>query len=90
MDEKVTVQRANVILQIVDDPALIQKYKDKGYNVIDNKTGKVIERAVPHDTGALQMLVVELQKQVKEQEKEIKALNQKIKRLKKEKEQVTE
>ena len=33
-----TVQRANKILQIPDIPDIIQKYIDKGYDVIDNTT----------------------------------------------------
>lgn len=59
-----TVQRANVVLEIADDPDIIQKYKDKGYDVIDGVTGAVLERAMPHDPGALQALVLDLQGQL--------------------------
>lgn len=59
-----TVQRANVILDISDDADVIQRYKDKGYDVIDSETGKVIERAMPHESGALQAMVLELQERI--------------------------
>lgn len=78
-----TVQRANVILQIADEPDLIQKYKDKGYNVIDNETGKVLERAMPNDVGTLQATILELQGQLRQKDDEIKSLRNKIKKLEK-------
>lgn len=79
-----TVQRANVILQIADEPAVIQKYKDKGYSVINNKTGEILEPATPHGEEALQILVLELQAQLKKKDSEIKSLKSKIKKLQKE------
>lgn len=78
-----TVQRANVILQIADEPDLIQKYKDKGYNVIDNETGEVLERAMPNDVGTLQATILELQSQLQQKDSEIKSLRNKIKKLEK-------
>ena len=74
-----TVQRANVILQVSDDADVLQKYRDKGYNIIDNDTGKVLEKAVPHEAGALQALVTELQETVDAQAKEIAELQKKLK-----------
>lgn len=78
-----TVQRANVILQISDEPDVIQKYRDKGYNVIDSTTGEIIERAVPHDTEALQLLVNELRQQLQQKDSEIEELKKKLKKAKK-------
>lgn len=85
-----TVRRANVILQIADDPAAIQRYRDKGYSVIDNATGAVIEKAVPHDANALQLLVFELQriiedkdKHIQEKDKQFDKLENEIKKLRK-------
>lgn len=79
-----TVQRANVILQISDDADVIQKYKDKGYNIIDYNTGQILERAIPHETGALQALVMELQTTIDQKESEIKKLTEDSAKLKKE------
>lgn len=66
-----TVRRANVVLQIPDEADIIQKYRDKGYDIIDNNTGQIIERAMPHEAGALQALVLELQDQLKQKDQEI-------------------
>lgn len=84
-----TVQRANVVLQVPDEPDVIQKYKDKGYSVINNETGEVIERAMPHDAGVLQALVMELQEVIKGKDSEIEWLkkeNQKLRKATKKKE----
>lgn len=84
-----TVQRANVVLQIPDEADIIQKYKDKGFDVIDNSTGEVLERSMPHDAGALQALVVELQEVIKGKDSEIEWLkkeNQKLRKAMKKKE----
>lgn len=69
-----TVQRANVILQIEDDDDIIQKYRDKGFDVIDNATGKVIERAVPHDVEAFTVLVKDLKAELQQKNREIEKL----------------
>ncbi|MBO6261543.1 MAG: hypothetical protein J6N95_02950 [Bacilli bacterium] len=66
-----TVQRANKILQIPDIPDIIQKYIDKGYDVIDKTTGAIIKRAMPHDIGALQARVVELEQELEEKNAEL-------------------
>lgn len=60
-----TVQRYNVILQVADDADTIQRYMDKGFNVIDGK-GHVIKEALPNEVGALQAKVVKLQKEIAE------------------------
>ena len=78
-----TVQRANVVLDIPDEPDVIQRYKDKGYNVIDSFTGTVIERAMPHEVGALQAMLLEYQDKIQAQASEIESLNQEIQKLKK-------
>ncbi len=62
--EKVTIQRANVILKVDNIPDILERYRAKGYNVVDESTGEVIERAVPHDAKALQALVIELQEKL--------------------------
>lgn len=73
-----TVQRANVILQIADEPDLIQKYKDKGFNVIDRLTGKILERAMPHESGALLALVQDLKKELVEKDKVVDELKKEL------------
>lgn len=74
-----TVQRANVILQIADDPATIQRYKDKGFNVIEKETGKILERAVPHDAESLRERIAELETVIGQKDKEIQKLQKKLK-----------
>lgn len=74
-----TVQRANVILTIADDPATIQRYKDKGFNVIEKKTGKILERAVPHDAESLRERIAELETVIGQKDKEIQKLQKKLK-----------
>ena len=50
MDDKITVQRANVILQI--SPQQVDYYLNQGYNVINAK-GEVVQASVPKDVGTL-------------------------------------
>ena len=78
----ITVQRANVILQINDEPDIVQKYRDKGFDIIDGETGKVLEKAVPHETGALQALVLDLKAELQEKEQEIKKLKAELQKAK--------
>lgn len=78
-----TVQRANVVLDIPDEPDVIQRYKDKGYNVIDSITGTIIERAMPHEIGALQAMILDYQDKIQAQASEIEFLKQEIQKLKK-------
>lgn len=74
MDNKVIVQRANVVLYI--DPEQLDYYMSQGYNVI-NDAGKVIRASVPNDLGTLQKAYVEHMaeiKSLKQQIEELKAL----------------
>ena len=77
-----TVQRANVILQIPDEADIIQKYRDKGYDIIDPVTGKVIEKAVPQESGALRAYVLNLQKELVGKDAIIESLQKEIAKLK--------
>lgn len=70
----ITVQRANVILQIPDDGDSVKRYLEKGYNVIDNKTGEVIQYTTI-DT------VETLKRKLKSYEEEIKELHNVIDEL---------
>ena len=72
-----TVRRSNVILQIADEPDLVQKYKDKGFDIIDNETGEIIEKAISTDVGSLQAYIIELENKLKEAEAEIEVLQKK-------------
>lgn len=76
-----TVQRYNVILDIPDEPDIIQKYKDKGFNVIDPKTGQIIDRAVPHEAGALRAMLSELEQKLAQKEALIVELQKKLDEL---------
>ena len=78
-----TVRRANVILDIPDAEDIIQQYLDKGYSLIDPVTGAVIKRAMPHEIGALQALVLEKDREIEELREQIKVLSEKPKRSKK-------
>ena len=62
----IKVRRANVILQIEDDADNIQRYLDKGYSLIDQKTEEVIKEAIPNDVNELRALVVKQQKTIEE------------------------
>lgn len=75
----VRIQRANVVLDIENDDALIQKYLDKGFSVLDEK-GNVIKRAMPFEVGALQALVTEQEQKIKELEQKLVELEVKPKR----------
>lgn len=72
MDEKVLVQRANVVLQI--SPQQVDYYLNQGYNVIDEK-GNVIQASVPRNLG-------ELQKAYIDHVAEIESLKEEIRKLK--------
>lgn len=68
----VRVQRANVILDIRQDEKT--KYMEQGFSVIDAKSGKVLEEAMPKDVASLQSLVRSLKKQLAEKDAYIKKL----------------
>ena len=70
----VTVQRANVVLQISE--ALVDRYVDQGYNVID-ANGNVIKASIPRDLGTLQKAYVNHLREIDALKKEIEQLKQK-------------
>lgn len=70
----VTVQRANVVLQISE--ALVDRYVDQGYNVID-ANGNVIKASIPRDLGTLQRAYVDQLQEIDALKKEIEQLKQK-------------
>lgn len=75
----ICVQRANVLLTVPEEQK--DEYLAKGFDVIDEKTGKVLEATIPSDAGALKVKVEQLQKKVKELEEENSSLKVQIKSL---------
>lgn len=72
------VRRANVILEVPDD--YVDDYYNKGYDVVDEKTGEVLKKAIPTDIGMLQTYYLEHTKKISELEAEIKHLKQQAKK----------
>lgn len=77
MNDKVTVQRANVVLQI--SPQQVDYYLSQGYNVINEK-GEVIQASIPRDLGTLQKAFVEDKNTIEALQAEIAELKKKLKR----------
>lgn len=77
MDERITVQRANVVLQI--SPQQVDYYLSQGYNVINEK-GDVIQASIPKDLGTLQKAFVENGKTIETLQAEIADLKKKLKK----------
>lgn len=77
----IKVQRANVILSIRSDEK--EEYMQKGYSVIDDVTGKVIEEAISSDVNLLQKQVKEYRDTISAKDAEIKKLKAEITKLKK-------
>lgn len=77
MDERVTVQRANVVLQV--SPQQVDYYIGQGYNVI-NEQGEVIQASVPRDLGTLQKAFVENANTIESLQAEIADLKKKLKK----------
>lgn len=77
----IKVQRANVILSIRSDEK--EEYMQKGYSVIDDTTGKIIEEAISNDVNFLQKQVKEYRKTISAKDAEIKKLKSEITKLKK-------
>ena len=78
--ENITVRRANVILTI---PAYQkEEYLNKGFDVVNSQTGKVLEAAVPKDIGALVVKNEELQNKIKALTEENSKLKKQLKELK--------
>lgn len=78
---KITVQRANVVLQIAEEQ--LDYYMNQGFSVIDAE-GNVIKSGVPKNVGTLQKAFIDHTKRIEELEKELEALKSKPKRQKKE------
>lgn len=74
MDDKITVQRANVILQI--SPQQVDYYLNQGYDIINAK-GEVVQASVPKDVGTLQKAYVDHLKEIEELKNKIKKLEEK-------------
>lgn len=70
------VQRANVILEVADDD--VKYYYQKGYNQIDEKTGKVILEAIPTDISVLRAKYMEHLKEIKELQTENEELKKQL------------
>lgn len=70
--EVIRVRRGNVILDIPSSDKDL--YMSQGYSVIDEKTGSVIEEAMPTDVNTLQAMVGELKLKVSKLESEIATL----------------
>lgn len=73
----IKVRRANVILEIEDDADNIQRYLDKGYSLIDQKTEEVIREAIPHDVNGLRALVAKQQDTIKELQAKLESATEK-------------
>ena len=74
----IRVKRANVVLDIRQDEK--SKYMEQGFSVIDVKTGKVLEEAMPKDVASLQALVRDLKNQLAEKTSYIEKLEEANKR----------
>lgn len=80
--KEITVQRANVVLDIAEDQ--LDYYMNQGYSVID-KAGNVIKASVPRELGTLQKAYVDHTKKIEDLEAEKVELLKQIKELKKKK-----
>ena len=77
MNERVTIQRANVVLQV--SPQQVDYYLSQGYNVI-NEQGEVIQASVPRDLGTLQKAFVENANIIESLHAEVADLKKKLKK----------
>lgn len=73
MEGRITVQRANVILQVPEDAK--QYYMNQGYSVINDK-GEIVEEATLTDVASLQAKVAALLELVKTQTETINSLKE--------------
>lgn len=80
----VYVQKANMVYEI--DPDSVDYWLKRGFDVID-KSGKVLERALPNDLGVLQKAYVTNQARIKELEEEVARLKAEVEKPKKSKKQ---
>lgn len=75
------VQRANVVLDIVDED--LGYYMSLGYNLIDAQ-GNIVKKAVPSDIGELRTAFVQHQAKIAELEAQIEKLTKKASKKAKE------
>lgn len=85
--EKVTVRRANVVLQVPADQA--ESFYAKGYDIIDAK-GNVLKESVPTNLGTLQKAFVEHKARIKELEHELEELKAETSENKRSRKKATE
>lgn len=78
--DRITVQRANVVLDISPEDKAF--YMQQGYSVIDPNTGIVIEEALPNDVDALRTLVTKCKEEIASLKLEISELKVKSKKSK--------
>lgn len=78
-DNKIIVQRANVILTIAKDQ--LDYYKNQGYDVID-KNGNVLEASLPRDVGTLQKAFVDNAEEIQKLKETISELEAKLAEVK--------
>ncbi|MBP5710554.1 MAG: hypothetical protein J6W84_06215 [Bacteroidales bacterium] len=76
----IIVRRGNVRLRVHEQDK--QYYKDQGYDILDDK-GKVIEKALPKDTGQLTKMYLEARAEVDKYKQQLDDLKKEIKKLKK-------
>ena len=70
------IRRQNVELTIPDKDDVIEKYINDGFDLIDQETGKVIQKAVPKNAAAIEaeyQKLLEENKKLKAQIKKLKA-----------------
>lgn len=75
MDDKIMVQRANVVLDI--SPEQLDYYMSQGYDVINDR-GDVVQASVPRDLGTLQKLYTEHTEEIKQLKAEVEKLQTKL------------
>lgn len=78
----IIVRRGNVRLRVQDQDK--QYYIDQGYDVLNDK-GKIIEKALPKDTGQLTKMYLEARAEADKYKQQIEDLKKEIKKLKKKK-----
>ncbi len=71
-DEKVLIQRTNVILRVSKQQ--VDYYLNQGYNVIDEQ-GNVVKASIPRDLGTLQKAYVEHLKEIEDLKMQLKELS---------------
>lgn len=80
VDSTIEVQRGNVFLTVQAEDK--QKYLDLGYNIVD-KTGNVLQEAVPSNVATLRIAFTQHTAKIKELEKQIEELTEQLESLQK-------